>query len=146
MDNALLQVDAIRQGRMTGPIDPDRKLPHTATRDSGMAAARLLLDRSWSGQEDVPVLGPEELSYADLAAVVSEVIGRKVRYEQMSFEQLATQLAGRGANETFVRAYIAMLRAKDEGMDNVAPRSSALIGATSFRRWAEEELKSAVLG
>ncbi len=92
MDNALIQVDAIRQARMMGPIDPDRKLPHTAARDSGIVAARLLLDRSWSGQEDVPVLGPEELSYADLAAIISEVIGREVRYEQMSFDQLAAQL------------------------------------------------------
>lgn len=142
MDNALMQVDAIRQGRMTGPIDPDRKMPHTAARDSGAAAARLLLDRSWSGQEDVPVLGPEELSYAD----VSEVIGREIRYEQVRFDGLAAQLIGRGANEAFVQAYIAMLRAKNEGMDAVAPRSSAIIGATSFSQWAEEELKPAVLG
>lgn len=146
MDNALMQVGAIKQGRMTGPIDPDRKLPHTAARDSGMAAARLLLDRSWSGQEDVPVLGPEELTYADLAAIVSEVIGREVRYEQVPFDQVAAQLIQRGANEAFVQAYIAMLRAKNEGMDNVAPRSSAIIGATSFREWAERELKPAVLG
>ena len=131
---------------MTGPIDPDRKLPHTATRDSGEAAARMLLDRSWSGQEDVPVLGPEELSYTDLAAIVSQVIGREVRYEQVPFDGLAAQLAGRGANDAFVEAYIAMLRAKDEGMDSVGPRPSAVIGATSFRRWAEEELKPAVLG
>lgn len=79
MDNALRQVDAIRQGKMFGPIKPNKKLPHTATRDTGAAAAALLLDRSWSGQEDVPVLGPEELSYADLAAIVSEVTGREVR-------------------------------------------------------------------
>lgn len=146
MDNALMQVDAIKQGRMTGPIDPDKKLPHTATHDSGMAAARLLLDRSWSGQEDVPVLGPEELTYAGLAAIISEVIGREVRYEQVPFEQLAAQLVQRGANEAFVQAYIAMLHAKNEGMDNVAPRSSAIIGATSFRQWTEKELKPAVLG
>ncbi|WP_200928394.1 hypothetical protein [Sphingobium sp. Leaf26] len=79
MDNALLQAGAIRQGKMFGPIDPDKKLPHTATRDTGAAAAGLLIDRSWSEQEDVPVLGPEELSYADLAAIVSDVIGREVR-------------------------------------------------------------------
>ncbi len=145
MDNALIQVDAIKQGRMTGPIDPDKKLPHTAARDSGRAAARLL-DWSWSGQEDVPVLGPEELSYADLAAIVSEMIGREVRYEQVPFDQLAAQLIQRGANEAFVQAYIAMLRAKNEGMDNVAPRSSAIIGGTSFRQWAEKELKPALLG
>jgi len=35
MDNALQQVDAIRQGKMFGVIDPDKKLPHTAARDTG---------------------------------------------------------------------------------------------------------------
>jgi hypothetical protein len=79
MDNALRQAPAIRQGKMLGFSAPDEKLPHTAARDTGAAArdtgaaaAGLLIDRGWSGQEDVPVLGPEELSYADLAAIVSE--------------------------------------------------------------------------
>ena len=49
-------------------------------------------------------------------------------------------------NGAFVQAYVDMLRAKDEGMDNMAPRASAVIGPTSFRQWAEEELRSAVLG
>ena len=47
-------------------------------------------------------------------------------------------------NPAFVKAYVDMLRAKNEGMDNVAPRASAIIGFTSFRRWAEDELKAAV--
>ena len=146
IDNALQQVDSIRQGRMTGVIDPDKKLPHTAARDSGAAAARLLRDRSWTGQEDVPVLGPEELSYADLATIVSEVIGREVRYEQISYDDGAERLRRIGANEAFIQAYQAMLRAKNEGMDNVARRSAAIVGPTSFRQWAEEVLGPAVLG
>ena len=49
-------------------------------------------------------------------------------------------------NPTFVEAYVDMLRAKDEGMDNVAPRDSAIIGPTTFRRWAADVLKPAVNG
>ena len=113
MDNALQQVPTIREGVMRGAIGPDRKLPHTATRDTAVAAAALLRDRSWTGQEDVAVLGPEALSYADLAAIVSEVAGREVRYAQVPFERLEAQLVGRGTNPAFVRAYIEMLRAKD---------------------------------
>ena len=115
MDNALQQVAAIKEGWMAGSIDPDKRLPHTATRDMGAAAARLLRDRSWTRQEDVPVLGP-------------------------------AQLRERGVNGAFVQAYVDMLRAKDAGMDNAAPRASAIIGPTTFRQWAEEKLKPAVLG
>ena len=35
MDNALRQADIIWQGKMLGPIAPDKKLPHTATRIPG---------------------------------------------------------------------------------------------------------------
>ena len=146
MDNALQQVDAIRQGRTVGVIDPEKKLPHTATRDTGAAAARLLRDRSWTGQEDVPVLGPEELSYSDLAAIISEVIGREVRYQQVPFDAFKQQLRGRGWTDAFAQGYLDMLRAKNEGMDNIAPRATAIIGSTRFRQWAEEALKPAVLG
>jgi uncharacterized protein YbjT (DUF2867 family) len=144
MDNALRQADAIRQGKMLGPIAPHKKLPHTAARDIGAAAATLLIDRSWSGQEDVPVLGPEELSYADLAAIVSEGIGREVRYEHQTFEAYKEVAMARGLTDAFAQGFVDMLRAKDEGMDNAASRATAIIGPTSFRQWVEEELRPAI--
>lgn len=144
MDNALRQADTIRQGKMLGPIDPDKKLPHTAARDTGAAATGLLIDRSWSGQEDVPVLGPEELSYADLAAIVSEVIGREVHYEHQTYDAYKEAAMARGLTDAFAQGFVDMLRAKEAGMDNVASRATAIIGSTSFRRWAEEELKPVV--
>ena len=144
MDNALRQADSIRQGKMLGPIAPDKKLPHTATRDTGAAASRLLVDRSWSGQEDVPVLGPEELSYADLAAIVSDVIGREVRYEPETYEAYKQAAMARGLTDAFAQGYVDMLRAKEQGMDNVAPRATAIIGKTSFRQWVVEELQPAL--
>ncbi len=144
MDNALYQIASIRDGVMLGALSPDIKQPHTATRDTGAAAARLLRDASWKGQEDIPVLGPEDLSYGDLADIVSDVVGWSVRYQQVSFEKWAEQLRQRGQNAVFVQAYIDMLRAKDEGMDNASPRATAIIGPTSFRQWAQEELKPAM--
>ena len=146
MDNALQQVDAIKGGRMFGPVDPGRKVPHTATRDTGAAAARLLRDRTWTGQADVPLLGPEDLSYDDLAAIVSEVLGREVRYQHVSFEDAKAQLLGHGVGEAFAQGYVDMMRAKNEGMDNATARTAANTGPTTFRQWAEEELRPAVLG
>jgi uncharacterized protein YbjT (DUF2867 family) len=145
MDNALRQIDAIRQGKMLGPIDPNKKLPHTATRDTGAAAAGLLIDRSWSGQEDIPVLGPEELSYGDLANIVSDVIGREVRYEHQSYEAYKKAAIARGLTDAFAQGFVDMLRAKEEGMDNAVSRATAVIGPTSFRQWVERELKPAII-
>ncbi len=144
MDNALQQTGPIKQGRMFGPLDPDRKVPHTATRDTGAAAARLLLDRSWTDFEEIPLLGPEDLSFSEIAAITSEVLNREVRYQQVPFESFKAQLMERGMTDAFAQGYADMMRAKNEGMDNAVSRSAALVGPTTFRKWAEEELKPAV--
>ena len=146
MENALMQLDAIRQGAMFGTLDQGRKVPHTATRDMAAAAARLLIDRSWTGQEDVAVLGPEDLSFDEVAWIVSDVTGREVRYQQVTMEDLKAQLLAGGMPEDFAQGYVDMFRAKDQGMDNAAVRTPANTGSTSFRRWAEEVLQPALNG
>lgn len=147
MDNMLRQVDAIRgQGVFFGPIDANKRAPTTATRDMGAVAARLLADDGWSGQEEVPVLGPEDLSANDMAAIMSDVLGRPVRYAQTSFDALKQQFLGYGASDSFAQGYADMFRAKNEGMDNVAERTAASRTPTSFRQFCEETLKPAVLG
>ena len=141
MENTLQQVEAIKQGQMFGPLHPDKKVPHTATIDMGAAAARLLQDRAWAGQEDVPLLGPEDLSFSEIAATVSEVLGRAVRYQQIPFDGFKKQLMERGMSEAFAQGYVEMMRAKNEGMDSMVVRSSDSTGPTTFRQWAENELK-----
>ena len=85
MDNIAAQAAAIKnQGMFFSPIDGDRKLPAVATRDIAAAAARLLLDDSWSGAGEVPLLGPEDLSFIDMAQIMSEVLGKPVRFQQIS--------------------------------------------------------------
>ena len=77
MDNVLRQADAIkRQGMFFSTVSPDRKLPTCATRDIAAVAAGLLLDHSWSGQDTVAVLGPEDLSHNEMA----EIIVRRARH------------------------------------------------------------------
>ena len=87
MDNLLNQVESIKsQGIFFSPISGDRKLPTCATRDIATVAAKLLLDACWSGQGSVPVLGPEHLSFNDMAQVMSGVLGKPVRFQQISGE------------------------------------------------------------
>ncbi len=146
MENLLRQVPAIKgQGAFYGPISADRKCPTCATRDIAAAAAELLVDRSWTGRGDVPVLGPEDLSCDDMARVMSDVLGRPVRYQQVPFDAFAAQLKGSGMSDAFVRGYVEMMRAKGEGMDNAEPRTPAASSPTTFAGWCETVLKPAVL-
>ena len=145
MDNALQQANTIKdQGMMFGPIDADKKAPATAARDAGVVAARLLLDKAWTGQEDIPLLGPEDLSMNDMAAIISEVLGREIRYQQIPIDAFKAQLLDRGLSESFAQGYIDMMRAKNDGMDNAARRGPQNVTSTTFRQWSEEDLKPAV--
>jgi len=141
MENTVRQAGVIRaKGVFFGPIRPDRKLPFTATRDVAAVAARLLGDDAWSGQEELPILGPEDLSFDDQAAIIAGVIGREVRYEHISFGQFKQQFLDRGASESFAQGYVDMYRAKDEGVDNAILRTPENTSPTHFRTFCEQSL------
>jgi uncharacterized protein YbjT (DUF2867 family) len=146
MDNLLRQVDSIRdEGVFTDTSALGRKAPAVATRDIAAAAAGLLLDRSWTGAGSVPLLGPADLSPDDMARIMSEVLGRPVRYQQQSLEQLGAALAGYGMGDAFVQGMADMARAKDEGLDDGVPRTPQTASPTTFRQWCAEVLRPAVL-
>ncbi|WP_413804910.1 NAD(P)H-binding protein [Streptomyces sp. OE57] len=145
MDNLLRQVASIRDdGVFTDTAAADRGAPTAATGDIAAAAAGLLLDRSWSGTGEVPVLGPEDLSANDMARIMSEVLGRSIRYRRQSLEDLRAALTGRGMGEALVQGYVDMMRSKDEGIDAGVRRTPRTASPTTFRQWCEEVLKPAV--
>ncbi|MFF7411971.1 NAD(P)H-binding protein [Streptomyces lydicus] len=144
-DNLLWQVASLRDnGVFTGTDAADRKAPTAATRDIAAAAARLLLDRSWTGTGEVPVLGPEDLSPNDLARIMSEVLGRPIRYERQTLDEFGTALAGRGVGDALVQGYLDMMRAKDDGLDEGVRRTPQTASPTTFHEWCEQVLKPAV--
>ncbi len=145
MDNLLGQVEPIKsQGMFFSPISGDLKAPTCAIRDIADTASKLLLDPSWSGQSEVAVLGPEDLSFNDMAQTMSEVLGKPVRYGQIPFEAFKSRLTGAGMSEAMAQGMVDMMVAKNEGLDNATPRSPASTTPTSFRQWCEEVLRPSV--
>lgn len=146
MDNILNHVSTIKQqGMFFSPSHPDLKTPQVATKDVGAMGARFLLDRTWEGQGGCAVLGPEDLSFNDMAAIMSDVLGKQVRFQQVPGDAYKAQLIQYGANEIFAQGIVDMLAAKDNGMDNIEARTPENTTPTSFRQWCEEILKPAVL-
>jgi uncharacterized protein YbjT (DUF2867 family) len=145
MDNLLRQVVPIKdQGRFSGPSRPDLKARSVATRDIAAAATRLLLDDSWTGSGELPVLGPDELSQNEMAAIISEVLGRPVRYELTAPEAFKQNFLGFGYSDPMAQAMLDMALAKNDGLDNGVSRTPETTGPTSFRQWCLEVLKPAV--
>jgi uncharacterized protein YbjT (DUF2867 family) len=147
MDNIIRQALPIKtQGMFFSPISGDLKMPACATRDIAGAAVRLLRDTSWSGTGHLAVLGPEDLSFNDMAQIISDVLEKPVRYQQIPFETYKSRFTGFGMSEAMAQGMTDMASAKNDGLDKAEPRTPDNTTPTSFRQWCEEILKPAVLG
>ena len=145
-ENLLEEADSIRErGVFTDAVDADRRAPLVAVADIAAVAAGLLLERTWTGSDSVPVLGPQDLSPNDLARIMTEQLGRPVRYERQPLDELRTSLVGHGLNEAFVQGIADMKRAKDEGLDAGVARTPVTASPTTFEEWCARTLKPAVL-
>ena len=145
MEDTLRQAESIKnQGVFSYPIAGDRKLPTVATRDIAAAASRLLRDARWSGVAEVPLLGPEDLSYDETAEIMSQVLGKDVRFQQITFEAYKDRFIRLGMSDAMAQGYTDMAWAKNQGLDNGVQRTPQNSTPTSFRQWCEEVLKPAV--
>ncbi len=116
----------------------------TTPRDIAAAASRLLLDATWSGVGEVPLLGSEDLSFNDMAAIMSGVLGKEVRFQQTTFEAYKDRFASFGMSDAMAQEMTDMAWAKNEGLDNAVQRTPENSAPTSFRQWCEQVLKPAV--
>jgi uncharacterized protein YbjT (DUF2867 family) len=83
----------------------------------------------------VPVLGPEDLSFNDMAQITSEVLQRQVRFQQVPPETFKATLIERGMSEAMAQGTVDMMVAQNEGLDNAEPRTPQSTTPTSFRQW-----------
>ena len=145
MENLLRQVEAIRSMRtFFSPIHGDLRAPTCATRDIAALATRLLLDPSWRGQSSVPVLGPEDLSFNQMAGIMSQVLGKRITYQQIPFDAYSARLTEAGMSPAMVQGMVDMMTAKNEGLDNAQPRTPEGTTPTRFRHWCREVLGPAL--
>ncbi|MFF9672189.1 NAD(P)H-binding protein [Streptomyces eurythermus] len=148
MENLLAQAAALRAGgELAMAVPGDRVLRTCATRDIAATAARLLLDGTWTGQADVPLVGPDELTPEGMARVVSEVLDRPVRFRRIGAEEQKAALLGYGATEDAAQGLADMMRAlEDQDFYGAGVPATPGTAPTGLRRWCEEVLKPAVLG
>ncbi|WP_308188557.1 NmrA family NAD(P)-binding protein [Nocardia spumae] len=147
MDNMLWQIEPIRNsGTFFGTVSGDRKAPTCATRDIAAVAARLLLDPSWTGQDSVEIRGPEDLSHNDMARIMSEVLDRPIRYQQISGADHKAALTAHGMSAAWAQGLVEMAAAVDAGLYDAPPRTPQSYSPTGFRQWCAEVLAPAVRG
>ncbi|MFE3634382.1 NAD(P)H-binding protein [Streptomyces cellostaticus] len=146
MENLLHQVEAIRsQGVFFTANSAGRPLATVATRDIAAVAAELLLDGSWSGQGAVPVAGPDELTPDGMAEVLSEVLERPVRCQELSLDAYRMAMTRRGMSGAWARGLADMVAAQNDGIYDAERRTLVTPAPTGFRQWCHDVLRPAVL-
>ena len=145
MENLLTQIEPIRrQGTFFLSIDGDCRRPTCATRDIAAVAAGLLLDDAWTGQADVPVPGPEDLSVNEMAAIMSEVLSRAVRYQRLPAEDYKRVLTGHGLSDEWAQGLVDMAAEVERGIYDLPATTPRAATSTTFRQWCTDTLKPAV--
>jgi uncharacterized protein YbjT (DUF2867 family) len=143
MENLLRPLpQMISEGVLSLPLIPDRPLATVATQDIAATAAKLLLDRTWEGTDQFVVFGPDHLTPNDMAATISEVLGRQVAFRQADLEQLTAAMIQRGTPEGMARDFAGMYQAQQDGIYD-EDWSHASPTPTSFRTWCETVLAPA---
>ncbi|WP_425147456.1 NAD(P)H-binding protein [Deinococcus sp.] len=133
-------------GAFALPVAGDLPLPFVAARDIGANAGRLLLDRTWTGQETAAAHGPERLSCEQAADIASQVLGFPVRFVSVSAEQYAASLTPHGVSAAMGQSLGDMFAAISAGRDMGAPAERELECPTTLHEWMNTVLRPAVDG
>jgi uncharacterized protein YbjT (DUF2867 family) len=145
MENLLWQARPIKhQGVFFYPLGGDVKKPACAARDIAESAVRLLRERSWTGQGGVGVHGPEDLSFNDMASIMTEVLSKPVRFQEVPGPAYKASLTQHGASEAFAQSLVDMFAGVGQGIYGAEPRTPGTTTPTTFRRWCQEVLGPAV--
>ena len=79
-----------------------------------------------------------------MAQIMSQVLGKEVRFQQITFEAYKDRFTRLGTSDAMAQGYTDMAWAKNEGLDNGVQRTPQNSTPTSFRQWCEEVLKPTV--
>ena len=82
----------------------DGKVSFVDVRDIASAAVQALLNESKHGQNAYNITGPDAISYAQAAEILSNEIGRKIKYVDISEDQAREGMKAMGMDEWFINS------------------------------------------
>ncbi|WP_293697097.1 NAD(P)H-binding protein [uncultured Agrococcus sp.] len=137
--NLLMDLEAIRGGALSTSMDIDQPLAWVAPADIATVATGRLLSRAWSGREVQAVHGPEDLTFTQVASMLSAVLGIPVEARQLGDDDVWAALRQIGMLETQIEA-IVMMAAGIRDLTHENPRTYETTTPTTLHGWAMEHL------
>jgi uncharacterized protein YbjT (DUF2867 family) len=143
MENVLSSLPTIASdGAIYATMPASATSEQVATADIAEAAAHYLL-RGPRGHHAVDVLGPESINFNQVAATVSEAIGKPVRYVQIPADALKGALASAGMSADLATELIELQQAMSDGRLSELVGDLRWKGKVTFAKFAQEVIKPA---
>jgi len=141
MENTFGLIGTIKQMGIAGtPVNGDQKFPMVATVDIGAVAAKRLLDLSFSGNSIEFVLGPRDISYTEVTALIGQAIGKPdLPYVQFPYADAAAAMVNAGfCGADAARLMVDLARAINDGtLLNGHVRTEANSSPTGYEGFAK---------
>ena len=120
---------------MRGPY-PRFADPFIHEADVASVLARALLDDSLAGQK-ISITGPQSVTHSEMVSTIGEVIGRPLRYEEISSSKAAEVIVALGLPRSFADAMMARYARELENPYPVTDGVEKTLGrpARSYAEW-----------
>lgn len=138
--NLLIDVESVKAGRLQTVLPLDAPMAWVAPRDIAEVAALTLLNREWSGHRVQAVHGPEDLSWSQVAEILTQELGREVTVERIADDEMRQGLLAVGMPAAMADAVLRMSTGLRDGFVPEQERSVVTTTPTGLRGWVRETL------
>lgn len=139
--NLLADLDSLRHGQLITAMPADSPMPWVDPRDIGDIAAARLLSATWSGRQVQAVHGPEDLTFADVATILTQATGRQIELHVVADQDIRDSLLAAGLPGTTVEGIVGMTSGLRDDFTPEQPRSILTTTPTTLSAWAYVHLR-----
>jgi uncharacterized protein YbjT (DUF2867 family) len=140
------QLPALQAGVLQVILPLDQPLAWVAPRDIAEVAVTRLLSPGWTGRHVQAVHGPADLTWAQVADILTDALGRRVTVERIPDAEMRDQLRAAGMTDGLVEAILGMSTGLRDGFTPEQPRTVQTTTPTTLGAWAYENLRPALGG
>jgi uncharacterized protein YbjT (DUF2867 family) len=142
MSNALFWAPSVKAQGVVRSTTGDGRIPFIHSDDIAAVATAALTSRDYH-RKALPISGPQALSYAEMGAKIGAAIGKSLKFEQISEEQVRARMTESGDSREIVDAHLAIYRAIREGrLATVTDNVERILGRKpiTFDGWVQENI------
>lgn len=141
-ENLLWQIESLRNwGRISLPLSGSVRYPMLATRDIGRKAASQLAHQGWEGRIVRELHGPSDLSFLEVADILTQALGRKIAYVPCDRPTARIGMLANGMSENAADLMLELYDAVETGRIRARElRSADTTTPTTLSEFAHERI------